>query len=153
MTMRSAVAYLRTLREARGLSQEDIARAVDVSVKTVWNWETQPQEIPSTKLAAFLRMVEGSAEDVISLLNQDDATPDDGRRLAQGLLSRKQLEQINERVTAHGADVAIQAATELLQSPEILREIIRRIDEQQETLHTLESSLRPPEPRPRSKRS
>src|SRR4051812_22130828 len=113
MGMRAAAEYLRALREARGLTQEAVARETGVVGKTVWNWETGDREIPSTKLAEFVRLVRGSAEDVIQLLAMDDATDSDGRIRAEAWLSQERDET---PATRHDSARIVQATLEVMQS-------------------------------------
>ena len=61
--MQAAMMYLRVLRETRRLSQADIARAVGVESKQVYRWERGEGEPPASKLAVFVDVVQGNAED------------------------------------------------------------------------------------------
>ena len=40
---------LKSIREARGISQEELASRADVSRTTIWNLETNPQADTTTK--------------------------------------------------------------------------------------------------------
>ena len=95
MGVLAATAYLKALREARGLSQDDVARAIGASMRQVGAWERAESDPASSSLAAYIRYISASAEHVVSLLGNPDATREDGSRLA-----RQWLEQ-SEQVYLH----------------------------------------------------
>lgn len=85
--MQAAMAYLRTLRDSRGLSQADIARVAGVESKQVYRWERGESEPSGSSLMAFVRAVQGRVEDVEDLI-LGSATEDEGKRLANQILSQ-----------------------------------------------------------------
>lgn len=123
--MYAAGQYLRVFREARGMSQEDVAEKIGVASKSVYNWEAG-QETKSRSLAAWIRSVQAVSDDVISLLDNEDATQEDGQRLAETRLSVENIRQLDEVTQQVGPDAVLQAAFEVLQSPELQQEILRR---------------------------
>ncbi len=83
MGLIAAFAYLRTLREAQGLSQETVAHAIGVSAKQVYRWEgVRPPDPGATALARYTAMVGGAPEHVHQFLLRDDVTAEDGAHLA-----------------------------------------------------------------------
>ena len=53
---------IREMRESKGLSQEKLAREIDVSLRTVANWESGNTDIPSAKLIQLSMLFNCSAE-------------------------------------------------------------------------------------------
>jgi transcriptional regulator with XRE-family HTH domain len=82
MTVLAATAYLKTLREARNLSQDDVAEAIGASMRQVGAWERGQADPASSSIAAYIRFVHASAEHVVSLLINPIATAEDGAQLA-----------------------------------------------------------------------
>lgn len=70
MGLRSAMLYLRILREARGLSQADIARVAGVESKQVYRWERGDSEPSASGIAAYRKAVEANSYDLDILLNE-----------------------------------------------------------------------------------
>lgn len=123
--MQAAAQYMRTFREARGMSQEDVAEKIGVASKSIYNWEAG-QETKGRRLAAWIRSVQAVSDDVIGLLDNDDATPEEGQRLAEIRLHtelQRQLEGPTQRV---GPEAVIQAAIDILLNPELQEEVLRR---------------------------
>jgi transcriptional regulator with XRE-family HTH domain len=139
MKMLAAATYLRTLREARGLSQDEVGRRIGVAGKSVYEWERGNTDLGATKLAKFIRIVQGSGEDIISLLTLGDGTEEEGYRVAQKHLSREQRDGIDTAIATYGPDVVLRAAADVLLRPETMRDIIREVDQLYETP--------PPEPK------
>ena len=86
--MQAAMMYLRVLREARKLSQADIARAAGVESKQVYRWEKGESEPSASGLAAFVYAVRGNIQEVMRLILNDDSTEDMGRQLARAILEQ-----------------------------------------------------------------
>lgn len=122
--MKAAASYLKALRNARDLTQDEVGRVIGVTGKTVYDWETG-KEPRATNLAAYIKAVGGSPDDVMALLNAPGATDHDGEEAAESWLEYEKW-----AATAHesdsAADRAVRAAVEVLQSPELIQEIIRR---------------------------
>jgi transcriptional regulator with XRE-family HTH domain len=74
--------YFRTLRDRRGMSQEYVARQVDVSLKQVSNWERGVNIPNSAKLAELLYVLGGSFDDISPILRGVDADEDEVVQLA-----------------------------------------------------------------------
>ncbi len=101
MAIPAAAAYLKIIREARGISQDEVARHLGTSTRVVGGWERSEADPASTSLAAFTRFIHASAEHVVTLLIDPDATQDDARRLANEWLehSQQQVLQTLERAS------------------------------------------------------
>ena len=105
----AALTYLRTLREDRGLSQEDIGRDAGVKGKQVYRWERGESEIPSSGLMAFLKAVQGSLAQFQALFEDEHATAEDGALAARKWLSQAAIDYIHEQADAIPAE-QLQAA-------------------------------------------
>lgn len=84
----SAVAvatYLRMLRNAAGLSQEEAAAKAGISAKTLGRWEkgAGDHEPTVTNLKKLVHVLGGSVRDALLLLITEDATDNDGDAIAQ----------------------------------------------------------------------
>lgn len=77
--------YIRTLRVASGLSQEEAAVRASISSKTLGRWEkgTEDHEPGVSNLRRLVQALGGSAKDAIRLLVTENATDEDGRRAAE----------------------------------------------------------------------
>jgi transcriptional regulator with XRE-family HTH domain len=95
--MQAAMTYLRVLREARKLSQADIARAAQVESKQVYRWERGESEPSASSLAAFVQAVRGNIEEVMRLILSTDATEDMGRQLARAILEQGPPDEREQR--------------------------------------------------------
>lgn len=84
--MQVAMTYLRVLREAHDLSQEDVARATNVTVKQIGRWERGESEPGVVGLAAFVQLVQGSMEDVKRLILDQKADENAALRAAETIL-------------------------------------------------------------------
>jgi transcriptional regulator with XRE-family HTH domain len=74
--MQAVGIYLRDIRGAAGLTQEEAARRGGVSTKTVERWEAGRTEPALTDLAAYVKALHGSVERVVSLLLGQDVSRD-----------------------------------------------------------------------------
>ncbi len=75
-------AYLRKLRESRGLSVAEIAEKLGSEPSQIWRIEKWRSDTRSSLVFKFIALVRGSAEDVFLLMNNPNATEEDGERLA-----------------------------------------------------------------------
>jgi transcriptional regulator with XRE-family HTH domain len=89
--MQAAATYLRTLREAQGMTQEQLAARLDVAAKTIHNIERGKSDPRSSMLHAILRAVQGKAETVHTLMDGACDDPDYGRELAEHELAMARL--------------------------------------------------------------
>lgn len=122
MALMSGIAiatYLRTLRDAAGLSQEEAAAKAGISAKTLGRWEkgTGEHEPTVTNLKKLVRALGGSVRDALLLLITDDATENDGEGTAQVWLGTPQEQRAK-----------IDAILETTMSEELL-EVIRELQE------------------------
>lgn len=126
--MQAAATYLRTLREKRSLSQEDVASQVGVSSKMIIEWEKGRSEPSSTRLAAFVAAVRGSAEMVHQLLLNQNATEDEGRNFAQQWIVEESRDQLGTTVKKYGLEAVVRGVVEVLEQPDQIERIIRQIE-------------------------
>jgi transcriptional regulator with XRE-family HTH domain len=125
MSMEAAARYLRTFREARGMSQEDVAEKIGVASKSVYNWESG-QDTRGRKLAAWIRSVDAISDDVIELLDTDAATSEDGQRLAELRLSQQHTALADHVANGLGAEEAGRLARRLRRDPAFFEAFIRQ---------------------------
>ena len=87
--------YIRLLREASGLSQEQAAANAKISAKTLGRWEKgETEHEPGvTKLKQLVKVIGGSPKDALQLLIHDGATEEDGESAAQMWLDLSQEER------------------------------------------------------------
>lgn len=81
-------AYLRYLREAKGLHAIDVAEKIGTNQTQVWRIEHWKSDTRGTLLFKLIRAVGGDANDVDLLINNPNATQTDGEILARLRLSR-----------------------------------------------------------------
>lgn len=86
MGMLAAGAYLRLLREGRGLTRASLARQLSTDDTQVERIEKGRIDTRSSLLFAFIREVRGSADQVMLLLLDDAAGEEQGRALAEAWL-------------------------------------------------------------------
>jgi hypothetical protein len=82
-------AYLRYLREARGIPATDIAEKIETNQAQIWRIEHWRSDTRSTLLFKFILAVGGDANDVFMLINNPGATAVDGEILAKLRLGMK----------------------------------------------------------------
>lgn len=76
-------AYLRKLREARGISVAEIADKLGTEPTQIWRIENWKSDTRSSIVFRFIFLVRGNAEDVLLLMNNHHASREDGERLAE----------------------------------------------------------------------
>jgi transcriptional regulator with XRE-family HTH domain len=96
MALLAAATYLKTIREAHGISQDEVARSLGTSTRVVGGWERAEADPASTSLAAFTRFVHASAEHVVTLLINPDATQADAVQLAHEWLEQSKQQFLNQ---------------------------------------------------------
>ncbi len=131
----SAVAvatYLRTLRSAAGLSQEEAAAKAGISAKTLGRWErgAGDHEPTVTNLKKLVHVLGGSVRDALLLLITEDATEDDGDGVAQTWLDlpageRAQVDSIIENTMSEELLEIIQELRSDYQDDRTLVEFLR----------------------------
>jgi transcriptional regulator with XRE-family HTH domain len=76
-------AYLRKLREIRGYTRTKVAAALDTNENQIKRIEDAVGSTSGLTLLKLIRLLDGSAEQVADLVMKEDATEDEGRRLAE----------------------------------------------------------------------
>ena len=75
--MQAVGLYLRSLRDAADLTQEEAANRVGLAAKTVERWEAGKNEPKVTELSAYVKAIGGSVQKMVSLLL--DLAPEEGK--------------------------------------------------------------------------
>jgi transcriptional regulator with XRE-family HTH domain len=76
-------AYLRFLREAQGLSATEVAERAGTNQSQIWRIDNWKSDTRGTLLFAYIRAVNGDANDIARLINNPKATIEDGETLAK----------------------------------------------------------------------
>lgn len=92
--MEAVGAYLRTLREAHKLSRAAVAAQIGTHESQLVRIEAGEQDTRGSLLLAFIGVVRGRAGDVQRLILNHEATADDGRRLADEVLTQAERDSI-----------------------------------------------------------
>lgn len=121
--MIAAGAYLRTLREGRRLSRADVASQAGTNEMQIIRIEKGEIDTRSSLLMKLVRAVQGNPEHIAQLLTTDEATVEDGQILAQGLLTRAEMKQIDDFADSIPNDQLVEALA-------ILHEMERENSEQ-----------------------
>jgi transcriptional regulator with XRE-family HTH domain len=74
--MQAVGIYLRELRAAGGLTQEQAGQRGGISTKSVERWEAGKTEPALTDLVAYVKALHGDVQRVVTLLLGDDNEPD-----------------------------------------------------------------------------
>lgn len=75
MSARSAMIYLRTLRERHGFSRADLERLSGIDRKQIYRWEQEGKTLPDlSELAALAHAVRASFRDIGVLLQEKDVS-------------------------------------------------------------------------------
>jgi transcriptional regulator with XRE-family HTH domain len=82
-------AYLRYLREARRIPATDIAEKIGTNQAQIWRIEHWKSDTRGTLLFKLIKAVGGDVNDIDLLINNPNATQEDGETLAKLRLGRK----------------------------------------------------------------
>ena len=83
MSARSAMIYLRTLRERHGLSRADVERLSGIGQKKLYRWEQEGELLPNLlELGALARAIRASFRDIEVLLREGDISEAAARAMA-----------------------------------------------------------------------
>jgi transcriptional regulator with XRE-family HTH domain len=119
MTMTAVGAYLKTLRQERGLTQKDVATYVDVSIKMIGEWEKGINEPKIGFMARLLEILQGTPEDIQQLITSAQQS-EDGIELAKQTMQRRRLSDeelaLFERLPEHRRQLLASVAQEMLQN-------------------------------------
>ena len=88
MSLIAAGLYLRVLRERKGMTLADVASATRTSESQISRIEKGEQEPRSSLMLRIVRAVGGSMAHLETLLLNDSATAEDGKRYAEAWLQR-----------------------------------------------------------------
>src|SRR5436305_346224 len=114
MSMLAVTAYLREIRSQKDISQKALADAMGLSLRQTNRWETEGTEgIKADALMRAVSFLGASIQHVMTLFAREDATAEDGQRLALEWLTEEQNERINRMVdTPAKAEAVLQAIQE-----------------------------------------
>lgn len=90
MSLKASGSYLQRLRDNAGLSRAELAEKLGTSPSQIFRIEEGKGETRGSLLAAFIRMVSGSAEDVVTLILDSRAGEEEGVRTANIWLEQHQ---------------------------------------------------------------
>lgn len=83
MSARSAMIYLRTLRERHRLSRADVERLSGISQKKLYRWEQEGELLPDlSELGILARAIRASFRDIEVLLREGDISEAAARAMA-----------------------------------------------------------------------
>lgn len=119
MSLIAAGAYLRLLRERRGLSAADVASAAGTNEAQVGRIEKGEIDTRGSLLLKMVQAVQGRAEDVLKLVTDASATIEDGRRKAEEALHPSEPTPEEQELIArlpHLSPARRRAVIQLLQS-------------------------------------
>lgn len=85
--MKAAAAYLWRLRERKKISRAKLANLVSTTENTIWRVETGKQEPGGRLLVSLVTVLQANWQDVVDLVDQKSATPEDGRARADQWLA------------------------------------------------------------------
>jgi transcriptional regulator with XRE-family HTH domain len=111
MGIQSAGAYIRSLREARHIGRGSLALKLGIDHTQIERIEKGQTDTRGSLLLRILHTLEGSPEQLLQLMLNPDATPADGRRLAEEWLTsgrgrhlaREDLERVANGLAADPA--------------------------------------------------
>lgn len=115
--MKAAGAYLWELREARALSREAVADAIGTNDVQIMRIEKGTIDTRGSLLLKFVNVVAGDAELLKTLMVDDAASEEDGRRLARERhrLTGSEMAQVSEMRNRLGPET-FQRAVEVVAS-------------------------------------
>ena len=96
--MEAVGTYLRTLRDAHGLTRTDVAAEAGTNESQVQRIEAGEIDTRSSLLMRFVQAVAGNPYDVYELSVSNEATAEDGRARAQAWLSQPEHDMIRQEV-------------------------------------------------------
>ncbi|MBM7843806.1 MULTISPECIES: helix-turn-helix domain-containing protein [Herpetosiphon] len=113
-------AYLWTLREAIGLSRDDVAHEAGTNNVQIMRIEKGEIDTRGSLLLSVVRAVKGNAEHIAQLLLDASATEEDGRNLAISWINRETTSAIDEFIADVKKDNKVSEALKLIQQLEAL---------------------------------
>lgn len=98
-TNKAVGAYLRTIRVGRGLTQDDVASALNTSARNIGRWESGSHEPGTLTTLDLLNLIRGSAADLQSIVAKNH-TEHDAVALANTYLQSNPGQVIVQRAQA-----------------------------------------------------
>jgi transcriptional regulator with XRE-family HTH domain len=131
--------YIRTLRDGRGYTQEQLALAIGLKERAYSLWETgKTEEIKATLLLRALRILRGSFQ-FLGLL--ENASAEEGERLARSWLALKpEQQQLADEFAVNMAALASLPDQERVMR--LLTDLRREAQYDVEVLNVMEDLLR-----------
>lgn len=121
--MKHLTATMEYLREMRKKArprvwQGDIAHAAGVTNKQVWRWERGENKLSAAGLAAYMKLLNLKWSDIADFLNTKGGPAEDGRLLAERVLSSLEPEEraaLEAGIDRRPTDERLRIAAELRQ--------------------------------------
>lgn len=98
---------LRSIRQRRGLTQDELGKAVDVSNRVIAYYEAQDAQPPGALLAALARTLKVSADELLGLRPIKDDTPPRTARLLKRLRKVEELTPADQRAVFKLVDALV----------------------------------------------
>ena len=108
---------LATLRQQRGLSQEELAAAVGVSRRVIAYYEAESPQLPGGLLADLARALKVSADELLGLEPVDDKTSPKTARLLKRLRRIEELPPADQRAVLKLVDAMLETRRRTAPTP------------------------------------
>lgn len=106
--------YLQTLREGKKFSRSHVADVLNTNEMQIQRIESGKVDTRGSLLFAYVKLLEGSTDDVSQLLLDEKKTEEDGRNLAlQRMMRIKQPNIQNDNYDDYGLEQALEVAIAL----------------------------------------
>lgn len=119
MSARSAMAYLRALRERHGWSRAELERQTGIPQKQIYRWEQEQEHLPdAAELGTWARVVRASFAHLEILLSEDDVS-----EAAAQAMAEDRWEELHDPANA-GVQEALDLISRLRAHPVLLGRLI-----------------------------
>jgi transcriptional regulator with XRE-family HTH domain len=81
--MKALAAYIKELRRAQGMSQENLAHAIGLSSRQYIRFETGQNTIKAETLVRVISVLQAPLDHIIYILEKPSITPEDAQQLAE----------------------------------------------------------------------
>ena len=133
MSVAVAGAYIRALRKKQNFTQRDVMLRMaeqypqfKVDTKLIWGVESDERGVKSPLLAAMVRVLNGSADDLLDFLTDDTLTRADAIARAEARLSSEDVTDLNH-IAQQSTNSRLGAIAQMLKKMENDPEKLTRI--------------------------